>query len=276
MHYIPTNDLSTPELALFNTRAETHLMHYFEPEPGLFIAETPMVVKRALEAGYEPMSVAGEERILKENEDLLLTMPKDTPVYVSTSEILSEIAGYKLARGLMCAMRRRALSPAEEIIKSASRIVLLEDVENPTNVGAIFRSAAALGMDGVLLTKGCADPLYRRASRVSMGTVFSLPWTYYDNRLAPAERVELLKQNGYKVLAMALTEDSVPLNLVPVSPEDKVAVIMGFESTGICEETLKACDLSVIIPMQNGVDSLNVAAASAVAFWELGKRSAPI
>ena len=143
MHYIHTDNLSLPELALFNTRAETHLMHCFEPEPGLFIAETPMVVKRALEAGYEPMSVAGEERILKENEDLLLSMPEDTPVYVSTSEVLSEIAGYKLARGLMCAMRRRALPPAEEIIKSASRIVLLEDVENPTNVGAIFRSAAA-------------------------------------------------------------------------------------------------------------------------------------
>ncbi len=265
-------DLEDPLVSLYNSRAETRLRHYYEPEPGLFIAETPMVIERALKAGYEPFSVLGEEKILNENLGLFANCADDLPVRVCTDDILKEIAGYKLARGLMCAMRRKVLPSLTDVCSGAFRVVLMEEVQNPTNIGAIFRSAAALGMDAVLLTKGCSDPLYRRASRVSMGNVFQIPWTFFDERLSAGDRVRCLKSLGYRTLAMALTDDSVPLGSFSVREEDRIAVIMGTESTGLSTETLHECDTVIRIPMQNGVDSLNVAAASAVAFWELRKR----
>lgn len=264
------HDLSRPEVALYNDRAETKLYHYYEPEPGLFIAETPVVIERALAAGYEPVSVLGEEKIIAQNEALLQTLPEDTPLYVCSSKVLSEIAGYRLARGLLCAMRRKIPADAGKIIEHASRIVLLEEVQNPTNVGAIFRSAAALGMDAVLLTKGCSDPLYRRASRVSMGNVFLIPWAFLAERLSPSERIVFLKERGFYTAAMALTDRAVPIQSINDSKRQKIAIVMGTESTGLTGETISSCDASAVIPMQKGVDSLNVAAAAAIAFWELG------
>ena len=271
--FIEISDLKSPEIALYNDRAETKLYHYYEPEPGLFIAETPVVIERALAAGYEPVSVLGEEKIIAEQEALLQTFPKELPVYVCTSKVLSEIAGYRLARGLLCAMRRKRPASAEDVCKKASRVVLLEEVQNPTNVGAVFRCAAALGMDAVLLTKGCSDPLYRRASRVSMGNVFLVPWAYFDERISPSDRIVLLKEQGFYTAAMALGEHCVLLGSQDFSKHEKLAVIMGTESTGLNPETIEACDASVMIPMTGGVDSLNVAAAAAVAFWEFGKIS---
>ena len=273
MRIVPVTDLNIPELALYNDRAETGLLHYYEPEPGLFIAETPMVIERALDAGYEPVSVLGEDKMLKSREDLLGRMPESIPIYSASGEILSGIAGYQLARGLLCMMRRRRTAPAGEVEKRASRLVILDRVMNPTNVGAIFRSAAALSMDGILLTKGCADPLYRRAARVSMGNVFLIPWTYIDERIPTHEFVNGLKERGFLTLAMTLAEDAVPLGSRDYSSAGKLAVVMGSESEGISEETAAACVDRVMIPMSRGVDSLNVAAASAVAFWEMRKNS---
>lgn len=283
-------DLDHPEISLYNDRAETKLVHYYEPEPGLFIAETPVVIERALLAGYEPVSVVGEEKIVKDQKALLSTLPDHIPIYVGTAQILSDIAGYRLARGLLCMMRRKKLPSPESVICGASRVVLLEEVQNPTNVGAIFRSAAALGIDAVLLTKGCSDPLYRRAARVSMGNVFNIPWTFLpkdipvsDNTssdkgrisyepLMPAGRIEWLKSRGFYTAAMALSDDAVFLGSEDFSKYEKLAVIMGTESTGLHPDTIRSCDTSVMIPMKNGVDSLNVAAAAAVAFWELRRK----
>jgi len=288
MKIFPVSDLNIPELALYNERAETGLYRYYEPEPGLFIAETPMVIERALDAGYEPVSMLGEEKLLRSREDLLERLPEDVPVYSGTGEVLSEIAGYRLARGLLCMMRRRPLPPATEVEQgtskfpetvqgackagqAASRLVILDRVMNPTNVGAIFRSAAALGMDGILLTKGCSDPLYRRAARVSMGNVFLIPWTYIDERIPTHEYINGLKERGFLTAAMTLSEDTVSLGSRDFSGVEKLAVVMGSESEGVSEETAAACDVRVMIPMARGVDSLNVAAASAVAFWEMRK-----
>ena len=272
MRILPLGDLGDPAAALYNERAETRLVHCFEPEPGLFIAETPVVIRRALEAGYEPVSMIGEEKIVRAAAAELAPFLGEIPVYAGTDEVLRGITGYHLARGLLCALRRRPPAPAESVLAGASRLVLLEEVLNPTNVGAVFRSAAALGMDGVLLSARCTDPLYRRASRVSMGNVFQIPWTFLPKTAGPAERIGLLRAAGFRTLAMALTKTAVPLGALRVRPGEKIAMVMGTESTGLAPETVAACDEAVVIPMKNGVDSLNVAAAAAVAFWELRER----
>ena len=269
---IETKDINAPAVELYNDRSETKLYHYYEPEPGLFIAETPMVIGRALDAGYEPVSVLGEAKIIKENEELMQRLPGDLPVYVCSDQVFEGIAGHSLTKGLLCAMRRKTLKRAEEVLKDASRIVVLEEVQNPTNIGAIFRSAAALGMDAVLLTKGCSDPLYRRSSRVSMGNVFCIPWAFFDENLSPSGRIEWLKKQGFFCMAMALDDNAVYLGDRDHSGYQRLAVVMGTESTGLVPETIRACDETAMIPMQKGVDSLNVAAAAAVAFWEVRKK----
>ncbi len=266
------DNLNDPAAALYNDRSETKLYRYYEPEPGLFIAETPIVISRALAAGYEPVSVLGEAKTIKCNDSLMQSLPEDIPVYVCSDEVFTDIAGYELTKGLMCAMRRKRNKNAEEVCMDAKRIVLLEEVQNPTNTGAIFRAAAALGMDAVMLTKGCSDPLYRRASRVSMGNVFCIPWGYFSDDLSPAGRIEWLKNQGFYCAAMALNEKAVPLGSRDFSKHERLAVIMGNESSGLKEETINACDATVMIPMHKGVDSLNVAAAAAVAFWEMRKK----
>ncbi|MBR3397148.1 MAG: RNA methyltransferase [Lachnospiraceae bacterium] len=270
--YLKDGDLNSEEIRLYNERAETRLYHYYEPDPGLFIAETPLVIERAAAAGYEPVSMVGEEGILKETVARLHPYFEKIPLYIGSHELLSEIAGYHLIKGLLCAMRRKPLQSVKDICGSASRIVVLEAVMNPINIGTIFRSAAALGMDGVLLTKGCSDPLYRRSIRVSMGNVFQIPWTFYEEKISLKDRILMLKEMGYYTAAMALKDDSVRLDSEKLSGHEKLAVILGSEYDGLCSETIDVCDAAVRIPMKDGVDSLNVAAASAVAFWELRKK----
>ena len=283
---------------IYSQLNEPQLAHIFEPEPGLFIAETPMIVERALAAGYEPVSMLIEEGHEAETEQLLMqagftcrsiSLPltdtvktecgkakagqntktgKQVEVYVASGTDLTAIAGFKLTRGIMCAMRRKKLPTVPEACLGATRIAVLEEVMNPTNVGAIFRSAAALNMDAVLLTGGCSDPLYRRAARVSMGTCFAIPWTYIDEK--ESDYVDMLKGVGYKTVAMALRENSCAVNDKGLRSEEKLAVILGTEGEGLKDRTISSCDYTVMIPMSHGVDSLNVAAAGAVVFWELG------
>ena len=281
MRRIPITDLHTPELEIYNERREIQLLRYYEPAPGLFIAESANVILRALTAGYEPLSLLMEQREAdseKGREVLgrIMERSEEIPVYVSSNEVLSQISGFKLARGMLCAMRRRALPKMEELCRDARRIAILENVVNPTNVGAIFRSAAALGIDAVLLTAGCSDPLYRRAARVSMGTVFQVPWTKFDEKKEPWPEggMELLKELGFKTAAMALKQDSIFLDDPSLRAEEKLAVILGTEGDGLASDTIADCDYTVMIPMSHGVDSLNISCASAVAFWELGKRDA--
>ncbi len=267
---ITITDHADPRLDVYARLSEPQLKTIYEPKEGLFIAESPMVIERALDAGYEPESVltcneaadghgkAVIERIVGQNHSI--------PVYKGTDEVLGQIRGYQLTRGVLCAMRRRKPESAEGIIRNAKRVVLLDEVENPSNVGAIFRSAAAMFMDAVLLTPDCSDPLYRRAARVSVGTVFNIPWTYvsYDH-------IDLLNEQGFKTVAMALCDDSISVSDERLKREDKLCVIMGNEGYGLKQSVIDRCDYTVKIPMAAGVDSLNVAAASAVAFWELGK-----
>ena len=269
-------DLHIPELEIYNERREVQLFHYYEPNPGLFIAESPNVILRALAAGYEPLSLLMEQREAdsEKGREILKRIPDsahEIPVYVSSNEVLSEISGFQLARGMLCAMRRRELPKMEELCRKARRIAVLEDVVNPTNVGAIFRSAAALGIDAVLLTKGCSDPLYRRAARVSMGTVFQVPWTILEAADWPERTMEGLRNMGYHTVAMALKEDSLRPDDEKLHQAEKLAIILGTEGEGLAADTIADCDDTVCIPMAHGVDSLNVAAASAVAFWELCK-----
>ena len=275
---IPITDLHTPELEIYNERREVQLFHYYEPERGLFIAESPNVILRALAAGYEPLSLLMEQREAdseKGREILgrIAEVSGEIPVYVASNAVLSEISGFKLARGMLCAMRRRALPKMEDLCGNARRIAVLQNVLNPTNQGAIFRSAAALGIDAVLLTGGCSDPVYRRAARVSMGTVFQIPWTYFDKKTVwPQDGMQTLQNMGFKTAAMALRDDSVGIDDKALRSEEKLAVILGTEGDGLASQTIADCDYTVKIPMSHGVDSLNVAAASAVAFWELGHR----
>ena len=285
--FIPITDLDIPELQIYNERKEVQLLRYYEPAPGLFIAESPNVILRALAAGYEPLSLLMEQReaesgkgreILQRISQILAERYCDTteeppvfPVYVSTNEVLSQITGFKLARGVLCAMRRRALPKPEDLCRAARRIAILENVVNPANVGAIFRSAAALGIDAILLTKGCSDPLYRRAARVGMGTVFQVPWTFLREDDWPDDTMKQLHDMGYRTAAMALKEDSLPPDAAELHRIDKLAIILGTEGEGLAADTIADCDYTVCIPMAHGVDSLNVAAASAVAFWELCK-----
>ncbi len=330
------NDLSAKELRPYLCRSEVQLLRYYEPAPGIFLAESLRVIGRALDAGYEPLSMLIEKSLIEGQAKEIIERCKDIPVYVASREVLLQITGFGMTQGVLCVMRRRVLPSVEEVCRGAARIAVLEDVVNPTNVGAIFRCAAALNFDAVLLTPACCDPLYRRSVRVSMGTVFQIPWTYLDvaepsdageRRLEPsagaarrsetepdnvAERkpepsvravqrseteldnagerrlepsagaarhpekktnyVGRLKRMGFAAAAMALREDSLSVDDPRPAGEKRLAVILGTEGEGLRDSTIKACDYTVMIPMTHGVDSLNVAAASAVAFWQLGKR----
>ncbi len=260
---IEISGLEQEALRPYAERSEKQLVHWYEPKPGIFVAETINVIERALQDGYEPVSFLIEKDRVKEAECLLAGHPQ-VPVYTAPDKVLTSITGYQLTRGVLCVLRRRELPSAAELIKGKRRIVVLEEVMNPTNVGAIFRSAAALGVEAVLLTKGSSDPLYRRAARVSMGTVFQVPWTYCDEGWG-----SMLKEAGFKTVAMALRDDSRSLDDPEIAGADKLAIIMGTEGDGLKNTTIEDCDYTVKIPMTNGVDSLNVAAASAVAFWAL-------
>ena len=266
-------DFAAPELDVYARTSEVQLLRYYEPEPGIFIAESPKVIERALNAGYQPISFLVEYKDLEGEAREILKQYPDVPVYTAEYEILVKLSGFALTRGMLSAMRRNPLPSVEEICRNASRIAVLENVVNPTNIGAIFRSAAALHMDAVLLTGGCSDPLYRRAARVSMGTVFQIPWTYFDKKnVWPQDGMQTLQNLGFKTAAMALRDDSVGIDDKALRSEEKLAVILGTEGDGLASQTIADCDYTVKIPMSHGVDSLNVAAASAVAFWELGHR----
>ena len=264
-------DLSVPELDVYARLSEGQLLHYYEPDPGLFIAESPKVIGRALDAGYEPVSLLMEPEHVEGEAREVVSRCGGIPVYTAEARILT---GFQLTRGVLCAMRRRRLPDAASLCAGARRVAVLENVMNPTNVGAIFRSAAALGMDAVLLTPGCSDPLYRRAARVSMGTVFQVPWTFFDQKEAlwPEKGMGALRELGFKTAAMALKRDSVSIDDPALLAEERLAVVLGTEGDGLAAETIADCDYTVMIPMAHGVDSLNVAAASAVAFWALGRR----
>ena len=270
---IEINDITAPELDVYARTSEVQLLRYYEPEPGLFIAESPKVIERALNAGYEPLSFLVEHKDLEAEAKQILERYPEIPVYTAEYDVLVGMTGYALARGMLCAMKRRRLPSVEEICQNTSRIAILENVVNPTNVGAIFRSAAALHMDAVLLTSGCSDPLYRRAARVSMGTVFQIPWTYFDKRSSwPEEGMKSIQNLGFKTVAMALRDDSFSIDDPKLLAEEKLAIVLGTEGDGLASQTIADCDYKVKIPMSHGVDSLNVAAASAVAFWELGRK----
>lgn len=271
MKIIEVMDLNRPELTVYVELSERQLATIYEPEEGLFIAESPKVIERALDGGYEPVSFLAEKGQLAEAEEILDRM-EDVPIYVAPDEILTKLTGYHLTRGLWCTMRRRTLPTIEEVCQRAKRIAILEEVVNPTNVGALFRCAAALGMDAVILTGGCSDPLYRRASRVSMGTVFQIPWTMLSKKdgVWPEQAMKTLKEMGFKTAAMALREDSVGIDDPQLNSEEKLAIVLGTEGDGLAGDTIADCDYTVMIPMAHGVDSLNVAAAGAVAFWQLG------
>lgn len=270
---IEIKDFQSPELDVYARLSEVQLLRACEPKPGFFIAESPRVIERAIQAGYCPVSFLAEKKELKGPAGELTEKFPDIPVYTAPQEILTQLTGFALTRGMLCAMKRKELLSPEAICADAQRIVILEDVVNPTNVGAIFRSAAALNMDAVLLTAGCSDPLYRRAARVSMGTVFQIPWTRFGKKDWPEKGMGCLADMGFKTVSMALCEDSVSIDSPELQAEKKLAVILGTEGEGLAAGTIAGCDYTVRIPMAHQVDSLNVAAASAVAFWELGKRT---
>lgn len=274
MAIIEIKDLQTNELDIYARLNEAQLLHYYEPDLGIFIAESPNVIERAIRAGYEPLSFLVEKKQYNGKTKDLIDMFNEIPIFVTEYDILSKLTGFNLTRGMLCAMRRRELPSVAAICNNARRIAILEDVVNPTNVGAIFRSAAALNMDAVLLTPACSDPLYRRASRVSMGTVFQIPWTYIgtDTHDWQTNGLNTLKSLGFKTAAMALRQDSVSIDDPALMAEEKLAILLGTEGDGLANTTIEGCDYTVCIPMSHGVDSLNVAAASAVAFWQLGNK----
>ena len=273
VNILEISNLNLPELAVYAELSEGQLLNRHEPEKGLFIAESPKVVLRALDAGYEPVSLLVENRLLTAEDETgeILQKCGDIPVYTAEFDVLTQITGFKLTRGMLCAMHRKPLPSPEEICRNTSRIAILEDVMNPTNVGAIFRSAAALHMDAVLLTPFCSNPLYRRAIRVSMGNVFLIPWTFLDEKYVSWKEngVEYLRSLGFATASMAISDDSVSISDLALKREEKLAIILGTEGDGLSEKTIADSDYTVKIPMSPGVDSLNVAAASAVAFWEL-------
>lgn len=265
---IEITDFLAPELDVYARLTEVQLLNREFPEKGLFIAESPKVIERALNAGYEPISCLMEKRHIEgEGKDLLSRM-KEVPVYCAEFDVLTQLTGFKLTRGMLCAMKRKPLPDVVKLCENKSRIVILDQVMNPTNVGAIIRSAAALGMDAVLLTPGCSDPLYRRASRVSMGTVFQIKWTFIEN-----SDLEKIKAMGFKTVAMALKDNSLSIRDPALTSEEKLAIVMGTEGDGLSDVTIAECDYTVKIPMYYGVDSLNVAAASAIAFYQLGNKT---
>lgn len=269
-HIHEITDFSAPELDFYARLTENQLLHYYEPSHGLFIAESPKVIERALNAGYEPVSLLVEQKHITGEANDIIARCADIPVYTAPFDVLTQLTGFQLTRGALCVMRRRALPSVAELCANSRRIAILEQVMNPTNIGAIFRSAAALNMDAVILTPGCSDPLYRRASRVSMGTVFQIPWTIANNWPQPV--IAELQNLGFKTAAMALSDNSVSIDDPQLMAEEKLAIILGTEGDGLAQSTIADCDYTVKIPMTHGVDSLNVAAASAVAFWQLGKR----
>ena len=271
---IEITDFNAPELDVYARYTEVQLLSRHYPEKGLFIAESPLVIERALNAGCIPISCLVEKKHLDTQAKGIIERVGDVPIYTAEFDILTELTGYPLTRGMLCAMKRPILPSAEEVCKNARRIAVLENVMNPTNVGAIMRSAAALNIDAVLLTPACSNPLYRRAIRVSMGTVFQIPWTFIGDEATdqPAVDMDFLKNLGFKTVSMALEEDSVSIDNEELMKEDRLAIILGSEGYGLSDETIKASDYTVLIPMSHGVDSLNVAAASAVAFWQLGNR----
>ena len=265
-HIIEVTDLAAPELAAYARLTEAQLRNRLEPDKGVFIAESPKVIATALDAGYEPLSLLMERRHIEGDAQPILARCGGIPVYTAERETLARLTGFELTRGVLCAMRRPRLPSVEEVCARARRVAVLEGIVDHTNVGAIFRSAAALGIDAVLVTPTCCDPFYRRAVRVSMGTVFQVPWAYL-----PEGWTELLHTLGFRTAAMALRDDSVRLDDPRLAAERKLAVVMGTEGDGLADATIAACDYTVRIPMHHGVDSLNVAAASAVAFYQLGK-----
>ena len=267
MNLIELTDFSAPELDVYARLTEAQLLNRHNLKEGLFIAESPKVIDRALDAGCVPVSILVETAHLRGESQAVIDRCGDIPVYTARFDVLTQLTGYQLTRGMLCAMRRPQLPSVEEVCKTARRVAVLEDVMNPTNLGAIFRSAAALGMDAVLLTPACSNPLYRRSCRVSMGTVFQVPWTYLDENW-----IETLKTMGYKTCAMALKDDSYSVDDPALREVEKLAIVLGTEGDGLAASTIANCDYTVKIPMYHGVDSLNVAAASAVAFWELRPR----
>ena len=271
---IEITDFSAPELDVFARLTEAQLRIRTEAQRGLFIAESPKVILRALDAGYEPVSILTERKHIEGQARELIARCGSLPVYTADSALLENLTGYGLHRGVLCAMKRPALPSVEAVCKQAHRVAVLEGIVDPTNVGAIFRSAAALRMDAVLLTPTCCDPLYRRAARVSMGTVFQVPWTRIGQHHTdwPDKGLVQLRQLGFKTAAMALSDRSISIEDPALVAEERLAVILGTEGDGLSHTTIAGCDYTVKIPMAHGVDSLNVAAASAVAFWELRAR----
>ena len=262
---IEITDFNAPELDIYARLSENELLNRHKPDKGIFIAESPLVIERALDAGYIPVSMLVEKKHIDTQAHDIIERCDDVPVYTAEFNILTLLTGFKLTRGMLCAMKRPLLKSPEELCKDAKRIAVLENVMNPTNVGAIIRSAAALNIDVILLTPSCSNPLYRRAIRVSMGTVFQIPWTFTTDSY-----INDLKNMGFKTAAMALSDNSVSIDNPELIKEDKLAIILGSEGYGLCDDTISSCDYTVKIPMANGIDSLNVAAANAVAFWQLG------
>ena len=268
---IEITDFTAPELDVYARLTEAQLLNRFEPAKGMFIAESPKVIERALDGGCQPVSLLMERKDIAHAAREIIARCGDIPLYTADRDVLTQLTGFQLTRGVLCAMRRPPLKSVEDVVGDAKRIAILENVMNPTNVGAIFRSAAALGMDAVLLTPGCSDPLYRRSARVSMGTVFQIPWTFIGDSINdwPEPGMTKLREMGFKTAAMALKDDSVSIDDPALAAEERLAIILGSEGDGLTDSTIADCDYTVKIPMYHGVDSLNVAAASAVAFWEL-------
>lgn len=290
---IEITDFAAPELDVYARLSEVQLLHIYEPDRGLFIAESPKVVERALDAGCEPVSILVERKHIEGEAKDVIARCQDIPIYTAEFDVLTQLTGFQLTRGMLCAMRRPELPSLEEVCAGAHRIAVLENVVNPTNIGAIFRSAAALNMDAVLLTPGCSDPLYRRAIRVSMGTVFQIPWTFLNEERSGTNEsiatacgneadetmpeakglgIKQLQELDFKTAAMALSDNSVSIDDPQLLAEEKLAIVLGTEGDGLAQTTIADCDYTVKIPMSHGVDSLNVAAASAVAFWQLGNK----
>ena len=271
---IEITDFEAPELDVYARLTENQLLNRAEPQKGIFIAESPKVIERALDAGYVPISILVEKKHIEGQAHEVIARCGDMPVYTAAFEVLTQLTGFQLTRGMLCAMYRPALPSVNEVCSGAHRIAILENIVNPTNVGAIFRSAAALGIDAVLLTPASSNPLYRRAIRVSMGTVFQIPWTYIGQEDCqwPEQGIQLLQKLGFKTAAMALSDDSITIDDARLMGEKKLAIVLGTEGDGLASDTIAKCDYTVRIPMSGGVDSLNVAAASAVAFWQLRAR----
>ena len=271
---IEITDFHAPELDPYARLTQNQLRNRLEPEKGIFIAESPKVIDRALDAGYQPVSLLMERKQITGPAAGILSRCGDAPVYTANREMLAELTGFELTRGVLCAFRRPAPRPVEELCKNARRVAVLEGIVDSTNVGAIFRSAAALNMDAVLINPSCCDPLCRRAVRVSMGTVFQVPWGQLGETPAdwPEKGMDILHSLGFKTAAMALSDRSVSIDDEQLAKEPKLAIVLGTEGDGLAAGTIASCDYTVRIPMSHGVDSLNVAAASAVAFWQLGKQ----